>query len=132
MVPSRLTTPPSAVIFTLFGSRFVNPNNFAFSAVSDNIGGYVMLSWTDPENHLPAQFDGLAQFSDNEIAGGLVADHAIFKGAAQNLHGLTLIDDSINASRRALRERPDDPAAGQFLLAAYAKKLDLMQDIAMK
>jgi len=45
---------------------------------------------------------------------------------------LALIDDSIKASRRALRERPDDAAAGQFLLAAYAKKLDLMQDIAMK
>jgi Putative zinc-finger len=45
---------------------------------------------------------------------------------------LALIDDSINASRRAMRERPDDPTAGQFLLAAYAKKLDLMQDIAMK
>ena len=45
---------------------------------------------------------------------------------------LALIDDSINASRRAFRERPDNPAAGQFLLAAYAKKLDLMQDIAMK
>jgi hypothetical protein len=45
---------------------------------------------------------------------------------------LALIDDSINASRRALRESPDDPVAGQFLLAAYAKKLDLMQDIAMK
>lgn len=45
---------------------------------------------------------------------------------------LALIDDSIAASRRALRERPDDPTAGQFLLAAYAKKLDLMQDIAMK
>ncbi|HZF37950.1 MAG TPA: hypothetical protein VE715_03935 [Blastocatellia bacterium] len=45
---------------------------------------------------------------------------------------LALIDDSINVSRRALRERPDDPTAGQFLLAAYAKKLDLMQDIAMK
>jgi anti-sigma factor RsiW len=45
---------------------------------------------------------------------------------------MALIDDSINASRRALRERPDDPTAGQFLLAAYAKKLDLMQDIAMK
>jgi tetratricopeptide (TPR) repeat protein len=45
---------------------------------------------------------------------------------------LELIDDSIAASRRALRERPDDPTAGQFLLAAYAKKLDLMQDIAMK
>jgi hypothetical protein len=45
---------------------------------------------------------------------------------------LALIDDSINASRRVFRERPDDPIAGQFLLAAYAKKLDLMQDIAMK
>jgi hypothetical protein len=45
---------------------------------------------------------------------------------------LALIDDSINASRRAFRGRPDDPVAGQFLLAAYAKKLDLMQDIAMK
>src|SRR5262245_24537305 len=45
---------------------------------------------------------------------------------------LALIDDSINASRRAFRERPDDPTAGQFMLAAYAKKLDLMQDIAMK
>lgn len=45
---------------------------------------------------------------------------------------LALIDDSIASSRRALRERPDDPTAGQFLLAAYAKKLDLMQDVAMK
>src|SRR5262245_44081114 len=45
---------------------------------------------------------------------------------------LALIDDSINASRRAFRERPDDLTAGQFMLAAYAKKLDLMQDIAMK
>jgi hypothetical protein len=45
---------------------------------------------------------------------------------------LALIDNSIAASRRALRERPDDPTAGQFLLAAYAKKVELMQDIAMK
>jgi anti-sigma factor RsiW len=45
---------------------------------------------------------------------------------------LALIDDSINASRRALRERPDDPIAGQFLLAAYARKLGVMQDMAMK
>jgi len=45
---------------------------------------------------------------------------------------LALIDDSINASRRALRERPDDPTAGQFLLAAYAKKVGLMQDIVMQ
>ena len=45
---------------------------------------------------------------------------------------LALIDNSIASSRRALRERPGDPTAGQFLLAAYAKKLDLMQDIAMQ
>jgi hypothetical protein len=45
---------------------------------------------------------------------------------------LASIDNSIDASRRAFRERPDDPIAGQFLLAAYARKLDLMQDIAMK
>lgn len=45
---------------------------------------------------------------------------------------LALIDNSIAESRRALRERPGDLTAGQFLLAAYAKKLDLMQDIAMR
>lgn len=45
---------------------------------------------------------------------------------------LALIDHSIAASRRALRERPDDLATGQFLLAAYAKKVELMQDLAMK
>lgn len=43
---------------------------------------------------------------------------------------LALIDNSIAESRRALRERPDDAASGQFLLAAYAKKLELMQEIA--
>jgi anti-sigma factor RsiW len=45
---------------------------------------------------------------------------------------LALIDDSINASRHTLRDRPNDPVAGQFLLSGYAKKLDLMQEIAMK
>ena len=43
---------------------------------------------------------------------------------------LALIDKSIADSRRALRERPSDAAGGQFLLAAYAKKLELMQEIA--
>jgi tetratricopeptide (TPR) repeat protein len=43
---------------------------------------------------------------------------------------LALIDKSIAESRRALRERPGDAASGQFLLAAYAKKLELMQEIA--
>lgn len=45
---------------------------------------------------------------------------------------LALIDTSIAASRRALRDRPDDPSASQFLLAAYARKVELMQDIAMR
>ncbi|MDX2030922.1 MAG: anti-sigma factor [Blastocatellia bacterium] len=45
---------------------------------------------------------------------------------------LALIEDSIAQSRRALRAKPDDATAGQFLLAAYAKKIELMQDIAMR
>jgi hypothetical protein len=45
---------------------------------------------------------------------------------------LALIDDSIAASRRALRERPNDLAAGQFLLAAYARKVELMQEFSMR
>jgi hypothetical protein len=44
---------------------------------------------------------------------------------------LALIDNSIAQSKRALREQPSDLAAGQFLLAAYAKKVELMQTIAM-
>jgi hypothetical protein len=44
---------------------------------------------------------------------------------------LALINNSIAQSKTALRERPDDLAAGQFLLAAYAKKVELMQTIAM-
>jgi hypothetical protein len=43
---------------------------------------------------------------------------------------LALIDNSIAESRRALRARPEDAASGQFLLSAYAKKLELMQEIA--
>jgi len=45
---------------------------------------------------------------------------------------LALIDNSIAASRRVLRDHPTDPAARQFLLTAYARKVDLMQDIAMR
>lgn len=44
---------------------------------------------------------------------------------------LALIDNSIAQSKRALRNQPNDLAAGQFLLAAYAKKVELMQTIAM-
>ncbi|MCI0659824.1 MAG: zf-HC2 domain-containing protein [Acidobacteria bacterium] len=45
---------------------------------------------------------------------------------------LALIDNSIAASRLVLRDHPTDPAARQFLLTAYARKVDLMQDIAMR
>jgi hypothetical protein len=45
---------------------------------------------------------------------------------------LALIDDSIAQSRRALTQRPNDINAGQFLLTAYAKKVELMQDLAMR
>jgi hypothetical protein len=45
---------------------------------------------------------------------------------------LALIDDSIARSRRAMQAQPGDASAGQFLLAAYAKKVELMQDIAMR
>ncbi|MBP6823641.1 MAG: hypothetical protein KA368_18980, partial [Acidobacteria bacterium] len=45
---------------------------------------------------------------------------------------LALIDSSIAQSKRALRELPNDLVAGQFLLAAYARKVELMQEIAMQ
>lgn len=45
---------------------------------------------------------------------------------------LALIDSSIVQSRRALNQQPDDLAARQFLLAAYARKVELMQVIAMQ
>ncbi len=56
-------------------------------------------------------------------------DPGVFK---QYESSLALIDNSIAQSRRALRDRPNDPAAGQFLLAAYGRKVELMQDIAMR
>jgi hypothetical protein len=51
---------------------------------------------------------------------------------AQYESSLALIDESIAASRRALREHPTDPTAARFLLAAYSKKVELMQEIAMR
>jgi hypothetical protein len=45
---------------------------------------------------------------------------------------LALIDKSIEESRQALRQNPADAAAGQFLLAAYSRKVELMQEIAMQ
>jgi hypothetical protein len=51
---------------------------------------------------------------------------------AQYEASLALIDESIERSRVALRGRVGDPAAGQFLLAAYARKVELMQEIALQ
>ena len=45
---------------------------------------------------------------------------------------LALINESIETSRRALRERPKDDIAAQFLLAAYARKVELMEEVAMR
>ena len=45
---------------------------------------------------------------------------------------LALIDDSIDKSRAALRTRAGDPVVGQFLIAAYARKVELMQEIALQ
>lgn len=44
---------------------------------------------------------------------------------------LALIDSSIRQGRAALRENPNDLSAGHFLLAAYARKIELMRDIAL-
>lgn len=45
---------------------------------------------------------------------------------------LALIDASIAASKQALRQQPNDPSAAKFLLAAYSKKVELMQEVAMR
>lgn len=51
---------------------------------------------------------------------------------AQYQSSLALIDNSIATSRRALREHPKDSVAGQFLLAAYVRKVELMEEVAMR
>lgn len=45
---------------------------------------------------------------------------------------LALIDQSIEASRNAFRQNRNDLNASQFLIAAYSRKVELMQDIAMR
>jgi hypothetical protein len=55
------------------------------------------------------------------------------EGTIKQFEGsLALIDASIAASREALRAHPNDPTAARFLLAAYSKKVELMQEIAMR
>lgn len=45
---------------------------------------------------------------------------------------LAMIDASIASSRQAMQAHPNDPTAARFLLAAYSKKVELMQEIAMR
>ena len=45
---------------------------------------------------------------------------------------LALIDASIAASRQAMQAHPNDPTTARYLLAAYAIKVELMQEIAMR
>jgi hypothetical protein len=55
------------------------------------------------------------------------------EGTIKQFEGsLALIDASIVSSRQALRAHPNDPTAARFLLAAYSKKVELMQEIAMR
>jgi tetratricopeptide (TPR) repeat protein len=45
---------------------------------------------------------------------------------------LGFIDQSIASSRQALKQHPNDASAAQFLLTAYSKKVELMQEIALR
>lgn len=45
---------------------------------------------------------------------------------------LAMIDASIAASRQAMKAHPNDPTTARYLLAAYSKKVELMQEIAMR
>jgi len=44
---------------------------------------------------------------------------------------LSDIDRTIKETRRIVREHPDDPVALQYLLSAYAKKVDTLRDMAL-
>lgn len=45
---------------------------------------------------------------------------------------LAMVNESIESSRIALREHPQDPLTARFLLSAYSRKVELMQEIAMR
>jgi hypothetical protein len=40
------------------------------------------------------------------------------------------IDRTIAGTRQAVRQHPDDPIAVQYMLAAYARKVDVLREIA--
>jgi hypothetical protein len=43
---------------------------------------------------------------------------------------LASIDRTIGATRKAVREHPEDPVAVQYMLAAYARKVDVLREMA--
>lgn len=43
---------------------------------------------------------------------------------------LKAIDENIEATRKAFREHPSDPEYALYMLAAYARKVDLLQEVA--
>ncbi len=43
---------------------------------------------------------------------------------------LASVDQTINETRRAVRRQPDDPVAVQYMLAAYAKKVEVLREMA--
>jgi hypothetical protein len=42
---------------------------------------------------------------------------------------LSSIDRTIAATKRAVRRSPEDPIAVQYMLAAYAKKVDVLREM---
>jgi hypothetical protein len=42
---------------------------------------------------------------------------------------LASIDRTISATRRAVRKNPNDPLAVQYMLTAYAKKVDVLKEM---
>lgn len=51
------------------------------------------------------------------------------EAAAQFDQTLAVIDRAIAGARRAARGRPDDPVAVQYMLTAYAKKVDVLRQM---
>lgn len=50
--------------------------------------------------------------------------------AARFEQALATVDRAISDARRAARRRPDDPLAAQYMLAAYARKVDVLRELA--
>ena len=42
---------------------------------------------------------------------------------------LSSIDRTIAATRKLVRRHPDDPVAAQYMLTAYAKKVDMLREL---